>query len=210
MLTTQDILKLVALDPTALGAKGTLESLRRRTDRHELAARRIIDELRAMPTRERTPGYASPLNRPLPVLPTAPFTASDVVWLQRLPADPAAISDDDVVQLTRLVATAEPRSGDARLVGSIFEPVRRLHARRRAEAELAALKALSPVQTPQRLSEALAEAVRSEVPQLSHDEAALRASRMINEATTVRDQAHADRLAAAEAALDLVGSGTGT
>lgn len=47
---------------------------------------------------------------------------SDVLWLQRLPIDPAEVSDDDVVILERLALATRPGSADRRLVEAVLGP----------------------------------------------------------------------------------------
>jgi hypothetical protein len=208
MLTVDELLSLVALDPAAPGAKGKIEGMRRRAHSHQSVARSVLDEIREVPRRAPAPQYQSPLNKPLPLLydpdggqKVVPFTASDVAWLQRLPADPAAIRDSEIEQLMHLVATAEPKSGDARLVGSIFKPVQQLHARRRAEAQLAGVRALPVVEVPRRLKEALAQTIQLETPDLHEDEVGFRSSRLLAEAIAVRDKNRSQLVESAEKTL---------
>jgi len=101
----------------------------------------------------------------------------------------------------RLEAQAEPRSGDERLVRSILAPVRALHDRCAAEAELARAKASVPITPPREVVPALTAAIGAEVPELAADEATVRANRILSEAEEQRDAPHERHVAAVEARL---------
>lgn len=138
-LTAEQLRHLVTLDPSNSVDRGRLTALRRQTTQSRQLA--IIDRMLATPA----PTYGEPANRRWwrrpPGAPTAgekPLTASDLAWLQRLPTDPAQMTEADVKALARMAAQVDDKTPvpgpDARLVASIYEPVV-AHLERQARIE---------------------------------------------------------------------------
>lgn len=130
-----------------------------------------------------------------------PLSATDAVWLQRVPQDPAQVPFDDAIQLARLAASfTDKGSSDGRLVWSVWEPVKHVHDTAAAEADLrAAERPYPPV--PPSVHEALQDAIAAEVPQLRPDEVRLRADAMLVDALRERDAARQERIDDARARL---------
>jgi len=129
----------------------------------------------------------------------------DVAWLQRLPTDPRQIDDADAAQLASLARATAPRTGDRRLVDSIWLPVKALHDVKVAEANLAnAKRPLADL--PATALAVMTEAVRREVSGLTEDEVVARAARLLREALDKRVTEHDRRIQKAEAQLHAVRS----
>lgn len=206
-LTSAQILSAITLPRRAM-AQGKLEWMRREADHRQ---RGLIEEL-ADASVHRAQVYANPTtyrpsmeqrrdtrggrtNREL--------SPADLLWLQRLPTDPERVTDDDARTLSAMAAEVAP-PGDKRLVKSIFDPVRRLHDRRQAEAELANLRAATPRPVPSAAQSVLADAILSETPGLTTDEAMSRARAAIQTATAEQHDQRDTAIAQAQARIDAV------
>ncbi len=201
-LSSEKLIAIATRDPGAMGGVGFVEAALRQLGRdsgqvahqQRTGLTELRDLLAALPDRPKP--ALSPLDRNVSAKP-APFTASDVLWLQRLPAADA-VSDTEYVELAKLEAQAGRGSGDARLIGSIIAPVRaRLQAAKSA-AELASLKAVPVTPVPASLVQAVADTVVAELPALAHAEAAGLAAVRLRAALDARDAALALRVAEAE------------
>jgi hypothetical protein len=108
-------------------------------------AETFLGDLRAArPTEPPAPAYLHPAHDQAAMGATNAadaLTPSDLVWLQRVPADPAAVPYDDAVTLARMRDNLSDRTNpyDARLVRSIATPVLEHHDRLAAESTLAAI-----------------------------------------------------------------------
>lgn len=206
-LTPQELL-------TVLSAKsvGTVEGVRHRALRRMTPQeRQLIDDVRANLQAARAAwsdaeAPAPPWGKLLPHSPRRePLTASDLMWLDRLPRDPAEVTEDQAKELAQLASRVEPRSSDARLVSSIFEPVRERYQSRTTEALVSRQQKLAPPPPPGYGLTLLAEAIaRSEAPAGVGEESAMafgraRAKEQLDEALARRDAEQGARLASIEA-----------
>lgn len=66
------------------------------------------------------------------------LTSADVAWLDRLPRDPAAVSDEDAAALAALDARITAGGSDRRLLDAVWRPVKEFHDRKSERAELSA------------------------------------------------------------------------
>lgn len=96
------------------------------------------------------------------------LTAVELAWLQRLPLEPEKVTFDDAVQLAALDHSIREATNpaSARLIRSIWEPVKDLHDIARAEAKLRRAKA-EPNAIPSSAFDALVDALKSEYPDAS-------------------------------------------
>lgn len=132
---------------------------------------------------------------------SAPLTATELAWLQRLSADPAQVSYDDAVALASMAKDSGMPAADRRLVSAVWLPVAERHDLAAARVALANAEAAVPPPIPHVARAALAESISAETPGLTPDEASGRAAAAIQEAETKRHRAAATRVADAEAQL---------
>lgn len=134
-----------------------------------------------------------------------PLSAADLAWLERLPRDPAAISWEDARQVAKMAQSigAVSNPSDARLIRSVWQPLRIHHDRRLAEAELAAAEKPLP-KVPSSAGGALAAALQAELPQHTPDEVMTRTEQMLSKLLDQRKADHAGRIAAAKATIATV------
>jgi hypothetical protein len=102
------------------------------------------DMAAARPTEPPAPAYRHPAHDRAAMGATnagESLTPADLVWLQRLPSDPAAVTFADATALAALHQAVSERTNpsDARLVRSIATPVLEHHDRLAAESTLAAV-----------------------------------------------------------------------
>lgn len=191
-LSSAQIVEAIGL-PAGEGSYGVLMAWRRSIAANRAAwdpeAGRFLDELLEHP-RPRAERYAHPTMTPRSsgrlrggTGERQPLEPGDLVWLQRLPGDPAKISNDDAAYIATLAQEARPGSSDERLLRSILDPIQRFHDKRQAQVELHNLDAAKPRPVPRNARAVLAAAVLRETNDLSGDEARARAGRMIEEAT---------------------------
>jgi len=206
MLSSTKILDLVS-NPPAPGLKGKVDSARRslRTSMNGLAGpvshHRFLADMAAQAdgaSQQRPETYQHPMDDPRARSARAieGLTPSDIAWVTRLPLDPEQISHEDAVQLAALasglqasvrvpgaqggrpVAATVDRSSDARLLNSVWVPVKEVHDAKAAQVALN--NAGSPVpEVPSSTLSALADALAAEVPQLQPDEALARADNQL-------------------------------
>lgn len=205
-LTAKQIVEAVKAQPGLDRTHGQLAALRRF---HAAAAsdfydRALLDQLADVPVPRKDRPYDNPIVGSVlgpPPGQAKSLTASDVAWLQRLPADPAQVSYKDARSVSRLAAQVQSGTGDARLIASVLEPLRRLHDGRAAAVEvrnLARYTSPAPPSGPHGAAALLAAAIRGEAPDLNEDEALVRAHEALRAAVEERDAAHADAIEAAK------------
>ncbi len=208
MLTSKQITDAIAQDPNHPSAAGKVAYLRRslkssmgvRTD--PASHYQFADDLAA----QHNPGapgaepYRHPANDPAAHAPGrggAPLTPSDVAWLSRVPSDAAQVSHGDAVALAGLSTSlaGTQHASDARLVESVYAPVRELHDGNAARVALTAAQRPAPP-VPSSALQALTDAIATEVPTLQPTEALSRAGAALRDAmdkrATVRQQKVAD------------------
>lgn len=191
MLTSQQLVDLFSSPRVGGAFSGKLEALRRfGADGGEDVFLRKLRDAQVKPARwveydDPTDNVSAPRrrdDRPGVVQPKS-LTASDVAWLERLPRDPTAVSYSDARVLTGMVGQVEAGSSDARLLQSIWAPIRQFHARRAAEAELENTRnRIAPVIPESVAAGLLARAILAEVPDLTEDEASTRSFAALREA----------------------------
>jgi hypothetical protein len=219
MFTSKQLLDLLVDQPGSPGFRGRVEAIKRYALRpathggrgQSINHDRLIADLEAMPPAAPAEKYLHPADdakRTSPLLRDAAtgagyqLTPADIAWIQRLPADPAQVSYDDAVHLAAL-ANASSRTTDPgghRLIQSVWAPVKEVHDARAAEVTLRNAQAPRP-DLPASARAALADAVAAESPELHPDEAATRASRMLDEALAKRREARDEAVMDARAAI---------
>lgn len=129
---------------------------------------------------------------------------ADLVWLQRLPSDPAEVTFADAVTLASLAGHVETRTADRRLLDAVWEPVKLVHDLRQAEADLTAATARVVPRADQSADavNAVADAVLEQTPNLTRGEATGRAAALLSE---IAGRLLADRDAAIDAAKERIG-----
>jgi len=204
MLSSQQITDAIAQDPNHPSAAGKVAYLRRslkssmgvRTDPG--SHYQFADDLAA----QHTPGapgaepYRHPANDPRAHAPGrggTPLSPSDLAWIGRLPTDPTKMPYDDAAALAGLASSlaGTKHASDARLVESVYAPVRELHDGNAARVALTAAQRPAPP-VPSSALQALTDAIAAEVPTLQPGEALSRAGAALRDAldkrATVRQQ----------------------
>jgi len=125
---------------------------------------------------------------------------ADLIWIQRLPVDPTQVTYADAVQLASLYNVTKPGTSDRRLVESVWTPVKRVHDRKAAEAELEVARQPLP-SVPSSALGALTEAVRAETSELTDDEVVARASQLLRTALDGRTAEREAAIAAVESQI---------
>lgn len=94
--------------------------------------------------------------------------AAELVWLQRLPHDPSAVSFEDAMHLASLATAVKAADSptSARLIQSVWAPVKALHDERVARAEVERARTAKP-HVPATTAQALSDAISAEHPDLS-------------------------------------------
>ena len=227
MLSSKQIVDLVAADPNEPSVAGKVHYLRRslkssmgvRTDppsHYQLADDLASQHPAGTTTAE--PPYRHPANDPKALAPGrggTPLSPSDVAWLNRLPSDPAQVSHGDATQLAGLSTSlaGTKHVSDARLVESVYAPVRELHDGAAAQAALTAAQRPAPP-VPSSALQALTDAIATEVPTLQPAEALSRAGAALRDAmdkrATVRQQKVLDARAAIARASEAAAVRTAT
>lgn len=190
MLTTQQIVDLITSTHGNEQMRGQLAYYLRqetqqgmhRTDapggqstRHVQFLQDVLDALPPRGEQTTRSKHIHPALSPAPFYrKSGPLETSEIAWLQLLPQDPAAVTFDDAVTLARLHDTvpAAQHPLDARLVRAHWLPVKTIHDRHEAEADLAnAQQSLRSI--PASTLGALADAFARELPELNDDATAL-------------------------------------
>ena len=211
MLTVDAIVELIRMGPTQM-RKGKAMAYYKQAIRsqsgYSLAQRRFLQALieqDALPPREM---YVHPEQKAT-LKPPAPFGAAardkldpaDLVWLQRLPADPAQVTFDDAVQLATLVRSVKAGTPDRRLLDSVWKPIKAVHDRRAAETLIR--NATRPMPRDPDPYSALVDTIRDEIPALTEHEALVRASKIHRDAISARE---GELQAKVEAAREMIAS----
>ena len=168
------------------------------------AQRRFTEALTDLPRRT-SEAYAHPATSAIGARHETPaLTPADLMWLDRLPRDPAQVSFNDARRLASMEAglrDGRAPASDRRLLASIWEPVRSVHDRKAAEVALRNAQQPLP-QVPSGALDALVDAISAELPELHDDEVVLRASRMLHEALDNRSRSREVAIDAATRQLD--------
>jgi hypothetical protein len=150
-LSVDELLRILALDPSDRLARGQLRALRRRLSAN--TTRRTPDRdlvefmLTAEPAEQpAVAGHVHPMQLPGPRPKPRPFTTGDIEYLRTFEGvDPSTVSEDDARLLSELEVVAQSPT-ERRLVERVADPIRRHHDRLAEEAPLrAAIDATSRV-----------------------------------------------------------------
>lgn len=212
MLSSRTILDLVSQNPShALKGKVAYLAGAQRTSMNAFngpdSHRRLLDDLEAQcealpPPTAAT--YAHPADDPRArsVKPVNGLTPADLAWINRLPTDPARVPFDDAVSLASLASgvSAFKHPADARLVQSVWAPVREIHDANAARVALDQAQTPVPAVPSSALS-ALTDAVAAEVPQLDSTEAVARAGAQLRDTLDKRTAARDTKIMDARAAI---------
>ena len=202
MLTSTDIVNLTTTPRGGLH-RGKVEyhraKLQTPRNSEETAQRALLDHLAAQPAEGSMQAYPHPGDNPVPNLP-AQLSASDLAWLQRLPAEPRDIPYQDGRVLAGMAQATTLGSADRRLVDSIYNPVKQIHDVGQAKAQLANADAAAVPTPPAATHAVLASAIAREMPMLNPDEVSSRARASLAAAVAkqTEERRHA-RAAAADA-----------
>jgi len=219
MLSSQQILDVVGAEPSAALA-GKVAYMRRSLktgmhgksgpDSHHQFLADVADQSAAAGPPGATYQHPADDPRVRAVKPSeAGLSGSDLAWLNRLPTDPAKVSHDDAIQLAGLAAgraglaaglPGSQAASDARLIQSVWEPVREIHDANAARAALTAAQT-SPPPVPSSAVRALADAVAAETPALTPTEALSRAGSQLRDTLDNRVGARQQRVLDARAAI---------
>lgn len=131
------------------------------------------------------------------------LTPVELAWLDRLPRDPAKVRFEDAERLAALAGSiSEMRSPQsARLVNSIWEPVKALHDHRVAAADLERAKRPLPA-VPEQVTDALIDALSVDHPGVPRAALHVQANEMLAKVRDERQQRHADGLRHAQRRAD--------
>lgn len=206
MLTSKEIIDTLATAHTPAG-QGRLLHLarkeRRMSSAPSAAHRQFVADAQQMPMAQPEPAYPHPainvVSRPHP----GPLQPSEMAWLQRIPADPSTVPHEDAKALAGLAASVSSTQhpADARLIHSVWQPVKEFHDANAAQVDLRnAQQPLPPI--PSSALSALAEAIAAETPALRPDEALTRASEAITAASTRRQGEREQAVANAHAVIE--------
>ena len=127
---------------------------------------------------------------------------AELAWLQRLSLDPTQISFPDAARLAALAQSISPMQApaSARLIDSVWGPVKELHDRRVAEAQHA--DAAEPLtRIPSVAIGAIAELIEQQNENLDDLAIASKARQVIANVSTQREDRHSKALARADRAL---------
>ncbi|MDQ6746901.1 MAG: hypothetical protein M3010_02160 [Candidatus Dormibacteraeota bacterium] len=212
MLPSRTILDLVS-QPPSLGLKGKI-AYHQRAQRTSMNAfngpsshQRFLDDLAAQcetlpPPTATASGHPADDPRARSVKPVDGLAPSDLAWLTRLPADPAQVPYDDAVSLASLASglSAFKYPSDARLLQSVWQPVKEIHDANAARVALD--QAQTPVPSvPSSALSALTDAIAAEVPQLDSTEAVARAGAQLRDTLDKRTAARDTKIMDARAAI---------
>lgn len=212
MLTTNEIVKLIASPPNGLTAGALAHFAQREHGKSTVTQSAFLKDAQhqhpvgATPTPEsyNHPGRLAYHTKPRP---EGPLTPTELAWLGRLPDDPTKTSFDDAAALGQLAANISrmEHPTDHRLVHSYWQPIADHHDTAEAEVALANARAVPLPPVPASTLPALAEAVAVEHPELSPGEATGRAKALLDQAVTKRDDARAHVIDNAKSTISAVG-----
>ena len=130
------------------------------------------------------------------------LSPAELMWLQRLSLDPTKVSFPDAARLAALAQSVSrvQAPGSARLIDSIWLPVKEVHDRRVAEAQRA--QAATPLtRIPSTALGAIAELIEQQNEGLDDLAIASRAREVMSTVSTQREDRHSKALASADRAL---------
>jgi hypothetical protein len=205
-LTTSELLSL--LDGKQMTAGRAIGIIRRDEHRPSLppAQRAFVKSVRESSRRRPGPTPTHPENSATSSRtrrdPNAELSPIELAWLERLPSDPAQVRFEDAVELAALASSVSamraPQS--ARLVNSVWLPIKAHHDRRVAEARLAQAREPLP-SLPSETKAALAEALAAQNPGLSELARAAEVSEILRTFEEGRAAARETSLRQAEARI---------
>lgn len=209
-LTSEEILGLVKQTRWGEGPRGRIRALLRfKAD--GLGAperRRFLEEMLTIPVPDR-PTYVHPEHAARPGYRrdggADDLTPAELLWLQRLPLDPAEVTHDDAARLAALNNSldASKSPSSKHLVASIWTPVKEIHDARLAQQQLQLLKA-GPHPLPESAHGALIEALQQEHQDWPAEGLSGEARRRLTDALDARARAHAGEIAIAQDTIDQV------
>ncbi|AUZ88529.1 hypothetical protein CVO76_13450 [Arthrobacter agilis] len=122
------------------------------------------------------------------------LSPSDLIWIQRLPTDPAKITFQDATRLAHLsrYLNSVENPSDSNLLQSVWMPVKEYHDRRQAVA-LAHNANLPPANLHLESVHALRDIIRTEMPGISEAAADAEATELMRKAE-LRRRNHASSL----------------
>ncbi len=129
----------------------------------------------------------------------------ELVWLQRLPRDPKDVTFEEAARLAALAGSISPTKApsSARLVESVWEPVKALHDKRLAEAKLEQARQPLP-SIPDGGLQAITELLVREHPDVSENALSVHAQELLAEFQSTRQHDHQQAVAAAEGAIEAI------
>lgn len=215
MLTSQQILAMIKAPSTGVSAgRAQYAASREARDTRGLRSHREFAEAMA---RLPVPQPVTTVRHPTDALRGQDrrhreLTPSDLVWLQRLPQNPADISFADATTLAAMakgLAQHQPAgSSDRRLIDSIWRPVRKHYDVQVADAAVRNTEQRPP-EIPSSALQALVDALRVELPpEFSDAEVVSRASETLSGALEERSVDHGMRAMAARMRADQVRTAT--
>lgn len=115
----------------------------------------------------------------------------ELAWLQRLPLDASKVTFDDAVRLAALAKSIQETKtpASARLVQSVWLPVKQLHDERVAKAATERVRESLP-KIPEATLGALADALAEQHPGVSRDALMVEAREIVNHFESQRDRDH--------------------
>lgn len=130
---------------------------------------------------------------------TADLTPVELAWLDRLPRDPSQIRFEDAAELAALAGSINkmrtPQS--ARLVDAVWLPVKAIHDRRAADAQLAQARRPMPSLPPETKDAVLA-ALAAQKMEISSEALHAEAAKLIDDFNAARSNAHESNLRTAK------------
>ena len=213
MLTPGEILGLLAKPVNGTQA-GKVEYLAQREARPNPAngrptqsQRAFLDAMRRVPVRLGTAAYRHPETNVQFRSSDDALTPAELAWLQRLPSDPAQVSYNDASALATLAKSVT--GADARLVNSVWQPVKEYHDRNVARLQLESAAQPLP-QIPSEALNALADAIQAhpQTSNLTPAEAIARACEMLGEVAAIRSSARDQQIADAQGKVAAVDDAT--
>lgn len=208
-LTADQLRQAAMLDPGLALDRGRLEYLRRQC-RDVPDQRAALDRRLAVNAREVPASYRLPWSDVAPPRVRGPLSTADLAWIERLPDDPAKVTDHDARELARLQLQVDGHDGE-RLVAAVFGPVRRLHEQRHAASELEAVRVREPNlpnSAADVLAGPLADALQAEQPDLSESEASQRAREEVSTTVSSLNREREERRREAETVAKSFGGGS--
>jgi hypothetical protein len=196
MLTPSEVIELITAPANGAGRGKALflaQREKRVSVRSTPAQRQFIAAVMDRQPQDVTT-YQHPANAARLIRDGGPLTPAELMWLQRLPTDPAEVSFDDAVTLASIAKSLSPMddAADLRVLNQVWLPVKEIHDANAARAELA------------NAQRAMADALAAEHPDYPPNATVALANEALNDAITRRRAQHEAALADARATLDRV------